>query len=47
MSSSLRWPTWIGVVADDLEAQAAFCREVLGFRQVAAGDDWVEQPDRT
>jgi len=42
MSSLLGWPTWIGVVADDLERQAAFYRDVLGFRQVAAGPDWVE-----
>ena len=42
MASLLGWPTWIGVVADDLERQAAFYRDILGFRQVAAGPDWVE-----
>ena len=42
MSSLLGWPTWIGVVADDLPGQAAFYRDVLGFRQVAAGADWIE-----
>ena len=42
MRSNLGWPAWIGVVAEDLEAQAAFYRDVLGFRQVGAGDDYVE-----
>src|SRR5262245_58145603 len=42
MRPSIGWPAWIGVVADDLERQAAFYRDVLGFRQVAAGPDWVE-----
>jgi len=42
MSSLIGWPIWIGVVADDLHAQAAFYRDVLGFRQVASGPDWVE-----
>ena len=39
---ALRWPSWIGVVADDMTAQAAFYRNVLGLRQVDAGDDWVQ-----
>ena len=38
----LRWPVWIGVVADDLDAQAAFYRDVLGFAESDRGDDWVE-----
>ena len=42
MRSRLGWPAWIGVVAEDLAAQAAFYRDVLGFRQVGAGDDYVE-----
>lgn len=37
-----RWPSWIGVVAEDMTAQAAFYRDVLGLRQVDAGDDWVQ-----
>jgi predicted enzyme related to lactoylglutathione lyase len=36
------WPAWIGIVAEDLAAQAGFYRDVLGFRQVDAGDDWVQ-----
>src|SRR5438105_3335009 len=37
----LGWPTWIGVVAEDLEAQRRFYRDVLGFRERRAGDDYV------
>ena len=42
MRSRLGWPAWIGVVAEDLDAQAAFYRDVLGFRQTAAGEDYVQ-----
>ena len=42
MRSKLGWPEWIGVVAENLQAQAAFYRDVLGLCQVAAGDDWVQ-----
>ena len=41
MPPTLGWPIWIGVVADDLEAQAAFYRDVLGWRQTGSGPDWV------
>ena len=41
MRSRLGWPAWIGVVAEDLAAQAAFYRDVLGLRQVDAGEDYV------
>jgi catechol 2,3-dioxygenase-like lactoylglutathione lyase family enzyme len=41
-STPFHWPTWMGVVADDLEAQTRFYRDVLGFRQRGAGDSWVE-----
>jgi catechol-2,3-dioxygenase len=37
----LRWPNWIGVVAEDLERQRRFYRDVLGFSEIAAGDGWV------
>jgi predicted enzyme related to lactoylglutathione lyase len=40
--SNLGWPAWIGVVAENLEAQAAFYRDVLGFRQADVGEDWVQ-----
>jgi len=40
--SNLGWPAWIGVVAENLEAQATFYREVLGFRQADVGEDWVQ-----
>jgi catechol 2,3-dioxygenase-like lactoylglutathione lyase family enzyme len=42
MSVQLGWPTWMGVVVDDLDAQAAFYRTVLGFRQTEAGEGWVQ-----
>ena len=37
----LQWPTWIGVVADDLDAQRRFYRDVLGLHELGSGDDWV------
>jgi len=33
----LRWPTWIGVVVDDLEAQRRFWGELLGVPEDHAG----------
>jgi catechol 2,3-dioxygenase-like lactoylglutathione lyase family enzyme len=38
---TLGWPCWIGVVADDLDRQRRFYRDVLGFTEIAAGEDWV------
>jgi catechol 2,3-dioxygenase-like lactoylglutathione lyase family enzyme len=37
----LRWPTWIGVVCADLEAQRRFYRDVLGFRETGGSAGWV------
>ena len=37
----LRWPVWIGVVCEDLEAQRRFYRDVLGLSELRAGQDWV------
>ena len=42
MRARLGWPAWIGIVAEDMEAQAAFYRDVLGFLQTAAGEDYVQ-----
>lgn len=39
--SLLRWPTWLGVVVEDLEAMTRFYRDILGFRQTGGGEDWV------
>jgi predicted enzyme related to lactoylglutathione lyase len=39
---SLRWPNWIGVVAEDFEAQRRFYGDVLGLRELDAGEDWVQ-----
>src|SRR5689334_5185056 len=41
MPPKIGWPIWVGVVADDLAAQTAFYREVLGLRQTGSGPDWV------
>ena len=38
----VRWPAWIGVVADDLEGQRRFYREVMGFHEDEVGDGWVQ-----
>ena len=38
----LRWPTWIGVVVDDLEQQRRFYRDTLGFREAAGSEDWIQ-----
>jgi predicted enzyme related to lactoylglutathione lyase len=38
----VQWPTWIGVVAEDLEAQRRFYRDVMGFREIAAAEDYVQ-----
>jgi predicted enzyme related to lactoylglutathione lyase len=38
---ALGWPTWIGVVVDDLELQAAFY-ESVGLRRTDAGQDWIQ-----
>jgi predicted enzyme related to lactoylglutathione lyase len=38
----LKWPNWIGVVAEDLEAQRRFYRDVLGLKELDAADGWVQ-----
>jgi predicted enzyme related to lactoylglutathione lyase len=42
MRMRIGWPAWIGIVAEDLTAEAAFYRDVLGFKQVDAAEDWVQ-----
>jgi len=37
----LRWPTWIGVVAADLERRRRFYRDTLGFRETGGSEGWV------
>jgi catechol-2,3-dioxygenase len=37
----LGWPTWIEVVADDLEHQRRFYRDTLGFRETGGEEGWV------
>jgi catechol 2,3-dioxygenase-like lactoylglutathione lyase family enzyme len=42
MEPQLGWPAWIGVVAEDLDAQTAFYRDVLGMREVDRSEEWVQ-----
>jgi catechol-2,3-dioxygenase len=37
----LRWPTWIGVVVEDLEQQREFYRDKLGFRETGGSEDRI------
>jgi predicted enzyme related to lactoylglutathione lyase len=37
-----RWPNWLGLVVDDLEAARRFYGEVMGLEATEAGDDWVQ-----
>lgn len=36
------WPNWIGVVADDIERQTSFYRDVLGLRQLSDAEDYAQ-----
>jgi predicted enzyme related to lactoylglutathione lyase len=38
----LGWPTWIGVVVEDLDGQARFWSELLGASESARGPDFVQ-----
>jgi catechol 2,3-dioxygenase-like lactoylglutathione lyase family enzyme len=37
----LGWPTWIGVVVQDLEGQRRFWGNLLGLSEAASGPDFV------
>ncbi len=39
---NMGWPCWVGVVAEDLDAQRRFYRDVLGLAELAAGPGWVQ-----
>jgi catechol 2,3-dioxygenase-like lactoylglutathione lyase family enzyme len=41
MVTGIGWPRWIGVVAEDLERQRRFYRDVMGFREIDAAPDYV------
>lgn len=38
----LRWPTWIGIVAQDLERQRRFWGDLLDLPEAGSGPDYVE-----
>ena len=42
MDERLRWPTWIGIVVDDLGRQRRFWAELLGVPENEAGEDYVD-----
>lgn len=37
----LTWPTWVGLIVADLEAQRRYYRDVVGFPERRAGKDFV------
>lgn len=41
MTVNMGWPCWVGVVAEDLDTQRRFYRDVLELPELAAGPDWV------
>ena len=36
------WPVWMGVVAEDVDAERTFYRDVLGIPEMRSGEGWVE-----
>lgn len=39
--AKIGWPTWLGVVVDDLAAQTHFYETTMGFKLVESGEGWV------
>lgn len=37
-----RWPNWLGLVVEDLEAARRFYGEVIDLAPIDAGDHWVQ-----
>jgi catechol 2,3-dioxygenase-like lactoylglutathione lyase family enzyme len=37
----LKWPAWIGVVCEDLDAQRRFYRDTLGLSEIRVGENFV------
>jgi predicted enzyme related to lactoylglutathione lyase len=42
LALDMGWPCWVGVVAEDLDAQRRFYHDVLGLTELAAGPGWVQ-----
>jgi catechol 2,3-dioxygenase-like lactoylglutathione lyase family enzyme len=42
MDERLRWPTWIGIVVEDLERQRRFWGGLLGLPENETGSDFVD-----
>ena len=41
MQNTLGWPIWIGVVADDMDAQADYYSKILDLEEMDRGDGFV------
>lgn len=39
--SLLQWPTWVGLVVKDLEAQRRYYRDVVGMKERRVGKEYV------
>jgi predicted enzyme related to lactoylglutathione lyase len=42
MEARLEWPSWIGVVVENLEAARHFWGDLLGVAEAGSGPDYVE-----
>ena len=38
---NLGFPSWVGVVCEDLEGQRRFYEDIVGMRVVGEGEDWI------
>ena len=38
---TLNWPTWVGLVVEDLEAQRRYYRDVVGLKERRVGERYV------
>lgn len=41
MALKIGWPVWIGVVADDMDAQASYYSSILGLKETDRGEGFV------
>jgi catechol 2,3-dioxygenase-like lactoylglutathione lyase family enzyme len=42
LKEHLQWPTWIGIVVEDLDGQRRFWADLLGLPEHEAGSDFVD-----
>jgi predicted enzyme related to lactoylglutathione lyase len=41
MPNPIKWPVWIGIVADDMDAQASYYANILGLKEEERGSGCV------